>query len=231
MEHTLKWLSEEEGYLLFSEGGKTFLQADFFIAGEEAEWKIQTVALPENKEEYQKIHHNIISKMTDCVMECFRLLWEEGFEETLLVESPGTEIAKILDSTGVVEKLYSEYMMQKYLKQQKTTACGQEFLKLTKQEEGYLCENREQTFFCRLLQHTSERDGENVFYLCEVEVAEEKRNQGIATECLEHLFRQLAEEKPATVLLQVGSYNEPAVHVYQKLGFTVSEELCYYAQA
>ncbi len=69
---------------------------------------------------------------------------------------------------------------------------------------------------------------ERCFYLYEVEVAKNVRNTGIATKCLNRLFQMLAAEQPVTVYLQVGSYNEPAVHLYKKLGFEISEELCYY---
>ena len=71
-------------------------------------------------------------------------------------------------------------------------------------------------------------EGEQNFYLYEVEVEKKFRNEGIATRCLTGLFSLLSQEAPVTVYLQVGSYNEPAVHLYKKLGFDISEELGYY---
>ena len=46
--------------------------------------------------------------MTECLPGCFRLLWDEGLEEVVLVEKQGTEIEEILGSTSVVQKIYSE---------------------------------------------------------------------------------------------------------------------------
>lgn len=230
MKYKLNWQNEEEGSIFFEEAGSPFLTVQFFVTGEEeAEFRLQDIVLLEQTTKIDNIHNEIILKMTKCIMETFRLLWEEGLDETILVESKGTKIADILDSTEVVRRVYSEYMMRCYFETQKTTDCGLASLKLTKTEDGYLCENKEKTFFCRLLNYTSNQPEEQSFYLYEVEVKEKERNRGVATACLTELFRQLASEMPVTVFLQVGSYNEPAVHLYQKLGFEISEELCYYA--
>ena len=73
-------------------------------------------------------------------------------------------------------------------------------------------------------------EGESEFYLYEVEVLEHLRNQGIATNCLQQLGSDLVKKskgREVTIFLQVGSYNEPAIHLYQKLGFELSEEICY----
>ncbi len=230
MEYKAEWQTEEEGSITFYEEGKVFLKAVVFITGEEeAEFRIQDVVLPENRTKSDNMQEDIISKMTSCVLESFRHLWEEGFEESILVERQGTKVAEILDSTNVVRLAYSEYMMKRHLEPQKPTDCGSLLIKLTKDEKGLRCENKEGTFFCRLLPYGKEPSGEDRFYLYEVEVSKEKRNKGIATACLRDLFRQLSETAPVTIYLQVGSYNEPAVHLYQKLGFQISEELRYYA--
>jgi ribosomal protein S18 acetylase RimI-like enzyme len=147
------------------------------------------------------------------------------------VEQKGTKTAEILDSTAVVQKLYSEYMMKCYFKPQNSTDCGSDFLEMTKTEDGYVCENKEKNFFCRLLSYEAERQEEHCYYLYEVEVKKKNRNKGIATICLTQLFSLLSQETPLTVYLQVGSYNEPAVHLYKKLGFEISEELGYYVLA
>ena len=230
MEHQLEWLNEEEGILSFFEGRTIFCTVNFYVTGEgEAEFRLQDVVYPETDTNRKEMQKKIISKVTDCISKTFLLLWNEGLEETVLVEQHGTEVAKILNSTGVVDFLYSEYMMKWTSKLQKTTDCGLTTIKLTKEEDGYFCENAEKTFFCRLLTYPPENPGEQCFYLYEVEVEKKERNRSIATACLTELLRLLAAEAPVTVYLQVGSYNEPAVHLYEKLGFEISEALDYYA--
>ena len=229
MEHKLEWLSEEEGRVAFFEGDTPFFAAEIFLTGEEeAEIKIQDIVFDEKSIKSDGMSKEIISRMIKLLPECFRLLWDEGLEEVVLVEQQGTKIAEILDSTGVVQKAYSEYMMKLYIEHQKSTSCGLGFLELTKTEDGYICENNDKTFFCRLLSYEAEAEGEQSFYLYEVEVKKRNRNKGIATRCLTQLFSLLSEEASLTIYLQVGSYNEPAVHLYKKLGFDVSEELGYY---
>ena len=134
-----------------------------------------------------------------------------------------------MDSTDVVQKYYSEYMMRQRFDAEKSTDCGADTLTLTEEEDCFCCENKEKTFFCRLLPYETEAVGERSFYLYEVEVEKKKRNKGVATKCLTGLFQRLAAEGPVTIYLQVGSYNEAAVHLYKKLGFRICEELCYYA--
>ena len=230
MEAKLEWLTEEEGQIVVFENQKNVLTAEFFVTGEEeAEFRIQDVVFEEKTAEIDKMSEEIIQEMTKYILECFRLLWAEDMEEVVLVEPQGTKMAEILDSTVVVENVYKEYMMRRYLNPQKTTDCGQSTLKLTKEENGFCCENAEHTFFCRLLEYELEKQGETCFYLYEVEVSEKKRNLGIATTCLKELFQLLSAEAPVVIFLQVGSYKEPAVHLYHKLGFEISEALCYYA--
>lgn len=230
MEHKLEWKNEEEGRITFYDENAEFLAVDVFITGEEeAELRLQDVVAGQEIEKNTDMHKKIIHKMIECISTCFRLLWEEGFEETVLVEPKGTKTAETLDSTKVVRIAYKEYMMKRQIQPQKSTDCGTVSLNLTETGEGMLCKNKENSFVCRLLPYAETVSGEQTYYLFEVEVKKTKRNRGIATACLSELFRQLAKDSPVTVLLQVGSYNEPAVHLYQKLGFEVSEELCYYA--
>lgn len=229
MNHKLEWLSEEEGRIAFFEENEPFLTGEIFLTGEDAaEFKIQDVVFEDKSTKNGDLREEIILKVTECVSECFRLLWDEGLAEVVLVERQGTEMAETLRSTGVVQKMYSEYMMKRRMEPQKTTDCGLDFLQLTKTEDGYACGNKEKSFFCRLLSYEAEAAGERSFYLYEVEVKKKSRNKGIATNCLTGLFSLLSQEVPLTVYLQVGSYNEPAVHLYKKLGFDISEELGYY---
>lgn len=230
MEHQLSWANEEEGTITFFEGENFFLTVQFFATGEEeTEFKLQDIVFPEDYAENDKIREKVILKMTRCISECFLLLWNEGFEDVILVEQNGTKIAEILNSTPVVRLVYSEYMMKRRIEPQKSTNCGPATLVLKEEEDGYCCENTDNTFFCRLLPYPAEQPGEDCFYLYEVGVSKRKRNKGIATACLKELFCRLANAAPVTIYLQVGSYNEPAVHLYEKLGFEVSEELRYYA--
>jgi len=232
MEKKAEWLSEEEGRITFYEGNRVFLTMQVFFTGEEeAEFRIQDVVFPGNITKNDDMCKEITSKMTRCISETFRLLWEEGHEETTLVEQEGTKTAEILDSTNVVKVAYKEYMMKRRFPLQKSTDCGLDTLKLTKTEDGYCCENTEKTFFCRLLNYEGEQAKEACFYLYEVEVDEKKRNKGIGTACLTELFSRLCRQAAVTVYLQVGSYNEPAVHLYEKLGFETEEAICYYSMA
>lgn len=229
MEQKLEWLSGEEGRIVFREQDNDMFTAKVFLTGETgAEIVIQDIVFEEKTTKNTNLSKEIILKMTEYLPECFRLLWDEGFDEVVLVEQQGTKIAEILDSTTVVQKLYSEYMMKRRYEPQKSTDCGWDFLTLTKSDGGFLCGNKEKTFFCRLLSYEGEADGTQGFYLYEVEVKKKNRNKGIATRCLTGLFSKLSQEAPAVIYLQVGSYNESAVHLYKKLGFDVSEELGYY---
>lgn len=230
MEAKLEWHNEEEGSIIFSEAGTPRLTMQVFVTGEEeAELRIQDIVFPEAETKSDNISDKIISEVTNCISESFLLLWNEGYEETSLVEQKGTKIEEILGSTSVVNYIYSEYMMKLRLAAEESTNSGPDTVILTKEEGGFVCENKDKTFFCRLLPYRAEQPGEACFYLYEVAVAKKKRNKGIATACLMELFGILAAQAPTTIYLQVGSYNEPAVHLYKKLGFTVSEELCCYA--
>ncbi len=232
MEHNLEWFNEEEGSITFYEKGKELLSFQVFvISEEEAELKLTGLEIVETIQKIERIPDEIISKVMKCLVKSFRLLWEEGFEETILVEQKGTEFWKLLDSTDVVEEAYREYMMQRMFLPEEIAAYNSNNLILTEEEGGFLCENAEKSFFCRLLLYQGAAGTGRNFYVYEVEVAEEKRNRGIATGCLKELFGRLAEKEQVTIYLQVGSYNEPAVHLYEKLGFEVKEELCCYTAA
>ena len=253
MECQLHWLTEDEGEIVFVEQKKEWLCVQFFvISEEEAELKLRRLKIVDTTDEIVNISPEIISKVTECILEAFRLLWEEGYEETILVERKGSFFSKILDSTGVVQNVYSEYMMCCEILQTQYIVQNSEYWNnigtiqhrpnrllgnITEEEDGLVCENKEGTFFCRLLPYESKGDDVQSFYLYEVEVDEAVRNQGIATACLKELFVTLSKEaagnpnaarKQVKILLQVGSYNAPAVHLYKKLGFEIYEELCCY---
>lgn len=230
MEWALEWLNDEEGKIYFFEGEEEKISFwVYVISEEEAELKLAGSEIVDTIEKTGKMSDEIISKVTECVIKSFRLLWEEGFTETILVEQKGTEFWKILSSTEVVKKSYSEYMMRRVFQPGEIAAHNSNNLSLWEDKEDFVCENKEKGFSCRLLPHEHLEEPGKRFYLYEVEVEETKRNHGIATECLKALFGRLSEQEPVTIVLQVGSYNKPAVHLYEKLGFEVQEELCCYA--
>ena len=229
MESSLEWVNEDEGMLKVFLQGREQAQFQVFVLGEEeAELKLVSPEIVETTKKTDNVQKKIISRMTDCILECFLQMWNRGYNETSLVEQKGTKFAKILDSIPVVQHRYSEYMMQCSLVKQQSFLYNSDKLKLTENEDSISCENEDGSFFCRLIPYASQQEGERIFYLYEVEVDRKKRNRGIATACLTELFKRLAADAAVTVYLQVGSYNEPAVHLYEKLGFRVSEELCYY---
>jgi len=232
MEYKLEWQNETEGQICFYEKEAVFLNVEVFITLDEvAEFRILDIVVPEESAEIDKNHEEIILKMTECIKKCFLLLWEKGFQETVLVEEQGTKIADILNSTNVVRKAYSECMLTLRFDPQRTTDCGQPVFSGPEDEDGILYENADKTFSCKIIAFAPEKNGEAVVYLHGVEVKKKERNKGIATACLTGLFRQLAGNTPITVHLQVGSYNKPAWHLYHKMGFCISEEIGYYTMA
>lgn len=241
MECQLRWLTEDEGEIVFIEQKKEWLCVRFFvISEEEAELKLQRMGIVSTTDEIVNISREVILKMTECILEAFRLLWEAGYEETVLVEQKGSLFSKMLDSTDVVEKIYSEYMMcceiaqTQYIVENSDYQNNFDNICIIEDGDGLVCQNTEKTFFCRLLPYEGAGESVRSFYLYEVEVDEAVRNQGIATACLKELFAILSREAAGKrntalkILLQVGSYNESAVHLYEKLGFEIYEELCCY---
>lgn len=229
MESSLEWLNEEEGILTVSEQGNECMSFRVFaLTEEEAELKPENTEIVETTANLDEMCNKIISKVTKYIKAAFLQMWNDGFEETCMVAEKGSSFAKILNSITVVQHVYSEYMMKCVFKEKTNSAYISDNLNLQKKEEELVCESRDGTFFCRLLPYEEDETNGRVFYLYEVEVAKEKRNQGIATACLSELFLRLSKEGAVTIYLQVGSYNEPAVHLYEKLGFEISEELCYY---
>lgn len=222
MNSVLNWTNEEEGVLSVFEDGQEKLRCFVYvISQEEAEVKIQDVGLASDIQKNDINRQKIICKMTNALKDAFLTLEEEGFEEVFLIEKRESELCKILGSTNVVQNVFSEYMMKSPKKPESDTrSCVflPGFLIPQKEEGGLRIENKEKTFFARLSPY---RDG---WYLYEVEVAEQERNKGVGTACIQGLRDGILQ-----LYLQVGSYNKPAVHIYEKLGFQVVEELCYFA--
>lgn len=64
------------------------------------------------------------------------------------------------------------------------------------------------------------------FYLYNVEIRKELRGKGLGKQLLSALFSQLP--KGARIRLQVSSQNKPALSLYKKAGFGITETLSYY---
>lgn len=226
MESSLCWKSEDEGILQIMQGDITVCFSVYLIGEEEAELSLQDIVFTNPKVKNEFTQEIIAFKVTESLKEAFRLLWDEELEAISVVGKKGSEFGEILDSTTVVQKLYSEYMLKKVLRPGEYTMdgsfSGEKALILTMREEGLIGENSTGTFFCHLQNY---QDG---YYLYEVEVNKDSRNQGIATACLQQLFEVLSADGETALYLQVGSYNVPAIHLYNKLGFIAAEELCYY---
>lgn len=295
MENSLVWKTEDEGTLFIS---CKWLELQFMVSRygeEEAELNLLEI-LPKAELEFlwnfwertgsrrreaarSRLVKIYFSDVWDGIACAFSKLWEEGFEEVLIVEKKGSAMEEVMAGASTTCYIYSEYMMQKTLQPENgavgqknnplhqiremledklETVVSEEDKKLlyekleeadglfssddgsaspaalegeqtnlifTKDGEEETVRNEADTFFCRLQPY------QNGYYLCEIEVEEAKRNQGIATKCLINLLDKLAADNVQNVYLQVGSYNEPALHLYQKLGFDVLEELCFYGAA
>ena len=223
MKYKLQWNSEEEGLLVFFEEDTIWLCFDLFILGEEAELVIKYGEIVDKVQQLENICGKLLDKVEKCIKKAYSLLWKKGIEEVFIVEKQGEVLIKALKEANKIELVYSEFMMKR--KFSKEDSFKEEVvLNIRKEEDTIFCDNEEKSFFCRLLPY----EEQNSFYLYEVEVVENLRNQGIATKCLKKLFSNLVQNEGEVIIyLQVGSYNEPALHLYQKLGFELSEEICY----
>lgn len=228
MEYTLYWNSEEEGILTFFDNDKTeWLCFNIFVLGEEAELVIKRGSIVDKCKKLDSIGGKLLDRLEDCIWKACSLLWKRGIEEVFFVEKQGELLIQALREADRMERVYSEYMMKRKFSTEDRSSNLLGEIEITIEEDSFVCENKERSFFCRLLPYQED----NSFYLYEVEVLETVRNRGVATNCLRQLFSELVKKREAvkevTIYLQVGSYNEPALHLYQKLGFELSEEICY----
>ena len=227
MKYELQWNNEEEGSLCFLEKMTEWLCFDIFVVGEEAELVIKDGEIVDKVKQSEILSGKLLEQLKKCIKKAFSLLWKEGIEEVFLVEKQGELLGKLLKEANIIELVYSEYMMKRKFSTKDSYQKNEIILEIIEEEDGFICENKEKSFFCRLLPYQEECE----FYLYEVEVLEHLRNQGIATKCLKQLCSDLVKRSGknnvVTIYLQVGSYNKPALHLYQKLGFELSEEICY----
>lgn len=222
--HQLTFADEEEGVLSLSEGELECFRARVYPMGDgEAEVSAQDVGILSEIQKYDIIPEFVIRKVIKCIIVTIGALKENGITEPVFLTEKATKFEEILGSTTVVQKRYSEFMMYLPPEQVETTRnCGrrEELIRYEQTEEGYICRNEDRSFFAKVSPY---RDG---WYVYEVEVRYDRRRTGIATACMGVLAERFLQ-----MYLQVGSYNEPAVRLYEKLGFQVIEELCYYGEA
>ena len=227
MKYELQWNNEEEGSLCFLEKMTEWLCFDIFVVGEEAELVIKDGESVDKVKQSEILSGKLLEQLKKCIKKAFALLWKEGIEEVFLVENQGELLGKLLKEANIIELVYSEYMMKRTFSTKDICQENEIILDIIEEEDSFICENKEKSFFCRLLPY----QGESEFYLYEVQVLEHVRNQGIATKCLKQLCSDLVkksgDKKEVILYLQVGSYNKPAVHLYQKMGFELSDEICY----
>ncbi len=227
MKYELQWNNEEEGSLCFLEKMTEWLCFDIFVVGEEAELVIKDGEIVDKVKQSEILSGKLLEQLKKCIKKAFALLWKEGIEEVFLVEKQGELLGKLLKEANIIELVYSEYMMKRTFSTKDICQENEIILDIIEEEDSFICENKEKSFFCRLLPY----QGESEFYLYEVQVLEHVRNQGIATKCLKQLCSDLVkksgDKKEVILYLQVGSYNKPAVHLYQKMGFELSDEICY----
>lgn len=221
--HQLSFLNEEEGELSIAEEGNEVLRFFVYPIGkEEAEIKAQDIGFLCEIQEHTIIPEIVIREVTKLLIYAFEVLKKAGYPETHIVTEKATKFEEILGSTGVVQKEYSEYLMFLPPDVADTArSCGnkEEMLRYEQMEEGYICRNTDRSFYARVSRYG---DG---WFVSEVEVRYDRRRTGIATACMSALAERFLQ-----LYLQVGSYNEPAWNLYNKLGFQVIEELCYYGK-
>ena len=226
MKYQLHWNSEDEGSLVFLEAGTEWLSLDIFIVWEEAEIVINHGIVVEELKKEEEISGKLLDKLAYCVEKMYSILLKKGIEEVFFVEKKKEPVIQALKEANIIEYAYSEYMMKRKFNSENILRENIFELEEKEDERSFVYENKENGFFCRLLPYKEK----NSFYLYEVGVVEHLQNKGIATKGLLQLASDLvkkSEEGDVIFSLQVGSYNEPALHLYEKLGFEVFEEICY----
>ena len=71
--------------------------------------------------------------------------------------------------------------------------------------------------------------GEKQTYIYDVYVDEDMRNKGVGTFFIANLLNDYFESNKNPLVLQVSSKNAPAVKLYKKAGFNITEQLDYCA--
>ena len=220
----LEFYNEEEGvFSLYEEEEELLRFLVYPFEDGEAEIKAQDVGLMREIQDYEIIPEIVTRRIISCLVSAFGVLEKAGYPETLIVTEKATKLEELLGSTNVVQRSHSELMM--FLPPERvddTINCSEreEIIHYEQVEEGYICRNEDRSFYAKVSPY---RDG---WYVYEMEVRYDRRRTGIATACMGVLSERFLQ-----LYLQVGSYNVPAVRLYEKLGFCVIEELCYYGKA
>lgn len=207
----LCWETDEEAKVSCRRFGKTVAMGQLYAVGENAA-EVVWQTLPNQTGTLDRLLCGVKRKAAACGL--------------TVCSFPAEEPSAADDALKAAEAVrydYTEYLLKWEPPVQQQVTPVPEAVLLRQQEDGE----------AKLIQGT--RDGASVFsarlapyrdgsYLYEVEVPDGLRNQGIGTAAM----RQLLLRQSTPVYLQVGSYNERALHLYRKLGFRTETGLNYY---
>ncbi len=224
MKLSLTWKEEEEGVAVFRQFGKEFCRI-FVYATEEGTAELLLGPSPK----LEALKEKAVSKLRKCIVLLDTALKKDGFTEYYFVaeeRSPAAGIFHALDLAGEVERAYSEFMLKRIPK--KEEGIKEQNLSIEQSEQEILCTraDEEGLFSCRIRPY---RDG---CYIYGVSVREDMRGKGIGTAAMKELLARIDELPTAAAMgglyLQVGSYNKPAMRLYQGLDFKAETEFVYY---
>lgn len=222
---SLFWKKEDEGIAIFRQRGKEFCRFFVYVIEEDT-----AELLLDSSDNLAKADEKTLCKVKECISMLDSALRKEGFTDCYFTAKESCPTAKIfhaLVSEGAAEKVYSEFMLKRLPKEAEKSK--ERNLSIRQLEDEILCtrDDMEELFLCRLRPY---KDG---YYLYGVFVREDMRGRGIATASMKELLARMDELPKAsgTLYLQVGSYNEPAMRLYRRLGFETETEFGYYRVA
>jgi ribosomal protein S18 acetylase RimI-like enzyme len=198
-------------------------EAEVFDAGRnEAEVKLSVNKLSEmNPSAAAKKVGRLVRKVT-------KHLVKKGFRSVFYIAERGTPLVTALSMCGACGLDHSEYMMKWQADEDEifhneagiVFTGGEEDDTDLEQKDAIVVNSAEpDAFSAKLMPY---KDG---MYVYEVEVKRELRRQGYGTRYMHSVMNSF---KDMPLYLQVGSKNTAACALYKKLGFEVSQELCYY---
>ncbi len=237
------WENENEGEIVMLSGKKEVLRIPFYFTGEDsAECTINLLGKEKSPE--------IVKVVAKALKYVDKFMKKLGTVEIEFVAPGKSELNDILFETMKVLLTREERMMKLALTEAdyadsenenlREAALRAEQLKIS-YEEGELDDPSDSD-------ETNAKEGEKVVvcsadgftcmlkalygkaYIFSILTDEEKRGKGIATSCMIKIINDLKNgslkmfgEAPEEMCLQVGGYNLPAVLLYEKLGFKVTE--------
>lgn len=207
----LCWKTDEEAKVSCRRFGKTVAMGQLYAVGEDAA-EVVWQTLPGQTRTVDRLLCGVKKKAAACGLPVCSFPAEEP-----------SAADDALKAAGAVRYDCTEYLLKWEPSVQQQAVFAPEAVLLRQQEEGETkriqgIRDGASVFSARLAPY---RDGS---YLYEVEVPDGLRNQGIGTAAL----RQILLRQRTPVYLQVGSYNERALHLYRKLGFRTETGLNYY---